>query len=298
MYKNSLIVFILIFSITTFFSCNSEESQSSLPEENETVDNNAPSLFKIEDKLFSIPSPFQVTELFKKEKIPYSPSLLNPVSNLSNYTTSYKQALNLGVYGANLGYLNMNEQIQGAAKYFAAVRTLSQDLGIMNTFNEKLIKRIEANSTNKDSMIFIISTAFRNADSYLMDNKRSDVSVLILAGGWIESVYYLTQTYKETENSEIINRIGEQKHPLINLIELLRPYYSQQSDEFDDFLVQLVDLATIFDGVQIQYEYKEPEIDEENKLTTIKSKTTVVINEYQLEAISEAITNLRTKIIE
>lgn len=74
------------------------------------------------------------------------------------------------------------------------------------------------------------------------ENDRNEVGALILAGGWIESLYILTQALRElTKQQEIINRIGEQKHPLDNLVEVLSPYY-YKSAEFSEFVDMLIDL--------------------------------------------------------
>lgn len=41
-------------------------------------------------------------------------------------------------------------------------------------------------------MLVILSDAFRKGDSFLKQNKRKNVSALILAGGWIESMHFDT----------------------------------------------------------------------------------------------------------
>jgi len=178
------------------------------------------------------------------------------------------------------------------------VRTLAKDLGIVDVFDKETMQRIEKNASNKDSLISIIANINRNADSYLMNNDRNNISVLILAGGWVESLYLMTQYTKNNKSAEINEKIGEQKHPLENLIELLRPYYEKQSEELDRFIESLVDLATIFDGVEIEYVYQKPTVDADKKLTTINSTSKTVINDYQLKTITQNIEKIRLKIIE
>jgi len=301
MYNKFLFIILFIsISFVSFWGCGGCGTENN-DEKNDTlnvIDTKDPTLVKFNGRLFSVPSPFQVAMLVKDANVPYNKDLLNPTNNQSNYTTNFKQALNLGVYGANLGYLNIYDQLPDAASYFAVVKILSKELGIMNSFNEVTLKRIEANNNNRDSLIYIISTIYRDADAYLMNNQRNDISVLILAGGWIESLYLITQSLKQTKNQALVDRIGEQKHPLDNLIELLRPYYGKESDEFDQFLEQLVDLATVFDGVVIEYVYEPPTIDVANKTTTINSKSKTIITDYQLKTITETVANLRKKIIE
>jgi hypothetical protein len=108
----------------------------------------------------------------------------------------------------------------------------------------------------------------------------------------------MTQTVNKNNNQEIINRIGDQKHPLDNLIELLRPYYEKNSEDYDQLLRSLVDLASVFDGVVKEYTYVEPTVDVENKITTVNSKSKTIINEFQLKKITEIIKEIRNKVIE
>jgi hypothetical protein len=294
---NSLSTLLSISVLLFGISCGSNDDEQTNKEIDSSFLQN-PSIIKVNNRLFSIPSPFQVAILVKDNKVPYNKELLNPVKNQINYSTTFKQALNLGVYGADLSYLNIYEQLPDAAGYFAVIKVLSKELGILSTMDENTLKRIEANNNNKDSLAFILSGVFRDADAYLFNNNRNEVGLLILAGGWIESLYIMTQTLNKYNNQEIINRIGDQKHPLDNLIELHRPYYGKISDGYDDFLENLVDLASVFDGVVKEYTYEPPTVDEKNKLTIVNSKSKTIINEYQLQKISELTANIRNKIIE
>jgi len=296
-YKGFIILILVFIASLTFSNCNNEEEGDS---QNDTIDSaelRNPTLVKINDRLFSVPSPFQVALLVKDNNVPFDKNLLNPVKNQVNYSTNYKQALNLGIYGADLSYLNIYEQLPDAASYFAVVKVLSKELGISSTLDESIMKRIENNNDNKDSLLYILSIIYRDADAYLFNNDRNEIGLLIIAGGWIESLYIMTKTLKVQNNEEILSRVGEQKYPLDNLIELMRPYYGQISDEFDVFLEELVELAAIFDGVVIEYTYTEPIVDEEKKLTTITSKSKTIINEYQIQKITEMVESIRVKIV-
>jgi len=132
---------------------------------------------------------------------------------------------------------------------------------------------------------------------YLKDNNRNDIGVLILAGGWIESIYMMTQIAQTKYNKEISTRIGEQKHPLDNLIKILSPYYNQ-SEEYGKFIDALIDLAYDFDGIDINYIYFTPTVDVKNKLTVINSKSELMMTDQQLKTVSDKISVIRKKIID
>jgi len=295
-FRNTHFYLLLILSLL-LINCNNDNKKQDETEQIDSTIRENSTLVKVNNRLFSVPSPFQVAILIKNNKIPFNKQLLNSEKNQINYTTSYKQALNLGVYGADLSYLNIYEQLLDVASYFAVIKVLSKELGISSTVDEKTLNKIEANSSNKDSLLTILSTIYRDADAFLFNNDRNEIGLLILSGGWIESLYIMTQTLNNYNNQEIINRIGDQKYPLDNIIELLRPYYGKISDEFDMYLESLVDLATIFDGVEIKYKYNEPEVDVENKITIIKSTTETIINEYQIKEIKKSIKKIREEIV-
>jgi hypothetical protein len=243
-------------------------------------------LVKFDNAIFPTPSPWQVIKLIQKNNIPFSESYINNASNYQQYTTSFKQAVNLGIYGIDLSYLNIYDKTQESLQYLGIIKKLSDQLRITESFDEQIFERIENNIENKDSLVKIISDTYANSDLYLKKNERYDISALVVTGCWVESLYIMTKIAQESNNREIINRIGEQKHPLDNLIELLTPFY-YKSTEFANLLDGLIDLAYEFDGIIYSYTYREPLVDERNKLITIKSQSRVVMSEYHLKIISK-----------
>ncbi|MBO4371298.1 MAG: hypothetical protein J5826_00030 [Bacteroidales bacterium] len=193
----------------------------------------------------------------------------------------------------------MFEQLPDAAAYFGAIRALSKELGIMNTFNEETMKRIERNNGNKDSLLYIASIMYRESDQYLMDAERNEVGALILAGGWVESLYLLThiQLAKDMK-PEIKDLIGQQKSALNNLIDILRPHYGKISNEYDSFLENLSELAAIFDDIKVKYTFKSAKTDDAKKLTNVDSQTETIIDSQHIETISRKIEKLRNDITE
>jgi hypothetical protein len=244
-----------------------------------------------------MPSPYQVAQLIKSNNIPFNESILNNPENAKRYNTNFKKALNFGVYGTNLSYLNIYNRTPESIAYLNVLKKLSEELGINSAFDAELFKKIESNISNQDSLLIILSSSYRRVDGFLRENDRSDVGSLILAGGWVESLYLLTTIAKSSSNRETINRIGEQKHPLDNLIEVLSPLY-YKSKEYTVLIDNLIDLAYEFDGIIYSYSYKEPIIDEENKLTYINSQSRVIMSEYHLDIISQKIEDIRNLIIE
>jgi len=295
-----ILFFILLFTLVFGLSaCDNEDNQNTNNSGDTSLSSSdIPQIVKVKDKLFSVPSPMQAAEFIKNKNIPFNMELLNRPENYSKYLTTFKLALNIGVYGADLGNLFVYDQLSQSAQYFNVVKKLSEQVGVMNSINEQLLDRIENNSDNKDSLMFIISDIYREIDNYLVENDQQEIGGLIITGGWIESIYYLTKIAEKDKDPEIINRIAEQKNPLNNIIALLHPYYNEKSDEFDALIEQLVDLSVIFDGIEETYTYEPSETDPEKKLTIIHSTTTYSITDDEIQKISEKIVAIREKIIE
>jgi len=296
-YINIRILYIIIFTGLSFFSCKnvSDKESAEIKSPSREIDTSTV-LLKFNNTIFTLPSPYQATYSVKKSNLEFERSILNPPDNVSNYSTNFQQSLNIGIYGTDLGYLNIYDQVPEVISYFTVIKKLSFELGIQNALQTNIIDKIEKNIDNQDSLLTYLTNTYKQFDSYLKNNNRKEIGALIVAGGWIESLYILSQGAVNSKNRQIINRIGEQKHPLDNLIEILSPYY-YKSKEFSDLVDSLVDLAYEFDGIIYNYTYEEPEIEINKKHTLVKSTSNVIISEYHLKTIANKISSIRNKII-
>lgn len=291
------VIIIVIIALPILNSCGSKSNKEQSAESKENLlPDTLSMLVKFENSLFPLPSPYQAATLIKKKNIPFDESIASPIDNYQHFNTAFKKALNLGIYGTDLSYLNIYDRTPEAISYLSVIKNLSDQLGISASFDESFFSSVEKNINNKDSILVLLSKTYRNTDSYLRVNDRKNIGSLILAGGWVESLYILTRIGKGANDREIINRIGEQKHPLDNLIEILTPYY-YKSQEFSTLIDGLIDLAYEFDGVIYTYSYKEPKIDVDNKVIYINSESRVVMSEYHLETVSKKIEAIRNQII-
>lgn len=245
-------------------------------------------------QLFSIPSPMQTAMLIQKSGVSYDKAILNPGNKNGQYASDYSMSLNLGVYGADLGYVSMYNQTQDALAYFGAVKQLGDKLGVASAFDQTLIKRINDNISNKDSMLMLVGVAYRASDAYLKTNKRTEISSLILTGGWIESMHFSISAFKQKPNTEFKKRIAEQKQALSSIIALLNSHGLESTKAL---IAQLEDLAKVYEGVTSTYTFVEPTTDEAKKITYINSTTEISITDEQIKQISEKIDAIRQSII-
>ncbi|MCC6690759.1 MAG: hypothetical protein IT235_04430, partial [Bacteroidia bacterium] len=222
---------------------NKEGDSDDMPD----TDTAKTALLNVNGEIISIPSPIQTAFLINKVGLPFDKQMLNPTVQSTTYSTKFQKALNLGVYGADLGYVTMYDQTQDALAYMNTVKKLGDDLGVSSAFTPALLSRFQANFGKKDSLLGLVSAAYRQSDSYLKNNKQNDISGLILTGGWIETMHFVTNVLKTKDNEEIKRRIGEQKTTVTSIIKLLTPYSAQK--EYADLISKMNEISTTFEGI-------------------------------------------------
>lgn len=300
--KNVLILTGIITSILILNSCTDGSEDVKTKNEGkksvnkELLDPNHSFNTTFDGKLFSIPSPIQTALLIKSLSIPFDGSLLNDKENVVKYDIPSTQAINLGIYGADLGYATLYNQNARALNYISIVEDLSKKIGISGTFDKDFIERYENNRDNEDSLLILLTDGFRRTDNFLKNNDQNNISALVLTGGWLESMYFATQLYNGSQNGEILKRIGEQNQSLETIVELLEKY--NNNGQNDEYLKVFKNLNTLFEKINLTYKYIEPETDEENKITTIKSKMDIDISDDLAEKILNSINDARTQIIQ
>src|SRR5690606_12709226 len=147
----------------------------------------------------------------------------------------------------------------------------------------------------QDSLLRFSSRAFRAADRYLKNDQREDVSTLILAGGWIESMYLMLSDPAIMNDQVTIDRIGDQKASLHALIELLTNTDMDRSAEA--ITAAMRELSREFDAVERTYTYESPVTDAQNRVTYINSTSSVEMPEGTLDPIRDRVSHIRSLII-
>ena len=208
-----------------------------------------------------------------------------------------KQALILGVYGSDLSYVRLFDQIQQSINYLSSIKKLTEDLNIPEEQGSFAVSRLENNMNNRDSLLQIVTETYSSANAYLKENERGNTATLIILGGWIEALYISTNIvdFDNPKNKQVINRIAEQKYSLSNLIELIKGYPNDK--ELKEYLPLMNKLHNEFSLVDIKYEKRDVVTDENKKLTTINSIVTINISKSTFEEIKKTITEIRNKII-
>ncbi|MBO4243664.1 MAG: hypothetical protein J5882_01240 [Bacteroidales bacterium] len=198
---------------------------------------------------YSLPSPVETALILEQLGIKYNDEYLSPASNVSRYNTQTSQALNLGIYSADLSFCALYEQNQAAIDYLAAVKKLSEQLGIVGFFNDSTIQKIQDNMNNKNKIVSIVSDCYTRSTNFLEEDERNEIASTVLVGGWVEGLY-LSLKMLETlppEDNNIDDIVKNQKFTLDDMIGLLKEF--SKNDGIAYLFKQMQQLKTIYDKV-------------------------------------------------
>jgi len=201
------------------------------------------------------------------------------------------------VYGADLGYINIYEKNKESLYYLNSIKSMADGLNIGQFFDFETIKRLANNNKNADSLLNITTDNFNKINAFLYEQKRSDQSVLILTGGWLEGLNIMCQIAEKNKNPKLYERIGEQKIVIDQLVLVLSNYESDNNIKLlNDDLKQL---QQVYQKVQITYTYKESKMEVVDGIPTIvdKSESKVNITDSQVIEVAKLTSSIRNKIV-
>jgi hypothetical protein len=180
--------------------------------------------------LYTFPTPFEVTAMLEKAKAGFIFDVTNPPANVGKYTTEMSKALNLGVYSADLSYSATYNRADETNKFLACTNKLADELGIAGVYDQALMEKVKKFNNNKDSLVGLISKIFSQTTNFLSSNNRTQVAVLIAAGGFAEGLY-LAATLGEVakDNTKIMAVIAAQKDNHMKLLTILEAYQAEET---------------------------------------------------------------------
>ena len=248
---------------------------------------------------YSLPSPLETAMLIKRAGVSFNEDILNPVDNVSRYTTNKQMALNLGIYSADLSYTSLFDQTNSSIKYLSNAKKLADGLGIMDAIDDEAIKRLEENMNNRDVVMDIISESFMNSNAYLNENDRPALAVMVLVGGWVEGLYLATSLTNGSmdSNHRLIEKIIYQKLSLYTVLNLLESYKEESSD-IKDLYSRINELKVIFDQVKIvNTSNVEAETDAEQRVTTIKAESETFMSKDVFDKLCQKVNEIRSEFV-
>lgn len=242
---NSLVA-IAVITLITFTNCGGKKG--------EPIDSSSDKLNKSEiektvrDVVYPLPTSFEVINMINKIEASYILGLTNPINNVDKYFMDKAQALNLGIYSADLSYASTYNMKQEVMNFIDVSEKLVKELEITGAFNRDFIEEIETNIDNKDILIELITESFYDTYEYLVKNNKEDLSLLVLTGSWVEAMYISCNISNTVySNPELVKVIMHQKTALDKLVELLNAHSAHES--VAAILTDLNPIKAVYDSI-------------------------------------------------
>lgn len=254
---------LLVLSSLLLYSCQSNVKKHQHDTVDELGDNY---ILKSTIEVFNtLPTPAETAGLIEKAGVKFDEKIINPVRNAPYYETSFTQALNMGVYCADLSYTTQFDQKQITMEYLGAIKLLADDLNLVQLITKDDLIEIEENLYNSDSIQGIVQEIFLSSGEILNDNKRPEIALLIQVGGWVEGLYIAMQLAKQSGeiNKELVDRVVDQYNSLLLVIESLENFANIEL--INDVLIEMNTLKSIYDKM-IKTENRKLNLNDELKL--------------------------------
>jgi len=259
------------------FSCNSEKKKdnSDIGIENHALYEN---FVEVEDEgiHYKIPSPMEMFIFLERSNAEFQSTKTHDVNKVGNYVSRKNQAINFGIYSADLAYCATYGDFQQTILYFNTAKQLASTLGLHEGFGQNIALRIDNNLSNIDSLMEITADSYQLANQFLEDQGQSDVLGLILVGGWIEGVYLALNAVVELDlENPIVERIADQQILLENLMGYLEK--NQDTNNINEIIQNLEPLQEAFDEL---YYNDEETLITETQFVNITNEINVFRNMY------------------
>ncbi len=269
--KHLIYFFLSAFIAFTVASCGSSSSDK---DKNAKDFSAADETLKqhIEEVVYNIPSPSEIPYLLQITGAEFNQSLLSDRAKVDQYASrTDKAALNLGVYATDIGYLSSYDKSQEAIDYLGACKILADNLNIIGSFDVEVLKKFEANISNKDSLSHLLDQTIHKTEGFLKDDNRNKLSSLIVAGSFIEGLYISTGVIKSYPKNllpddarnlvltPLMRVILEQKKSVAELVKMLKTV--EQTDPVTAIVTDLNNLEKAYNALNIEEQIKNNRAD-------------------------------------
>ena len=289
-YRSIYIVFLIVF-ISSCGDFEEKQSESTIETKKQEINPDEKISLELGNSFFSIPSPVQIAMELQEGGKTFNPELLHDPESIESYNSEFSKSLILGIYGTDLAYCAVYGNTTQAMKYFSSMKKMADELNAGYAINESLLERFSNNMDNKDSLLSLASDAYLEIDAYLKDNNNHDVAAVVLAGGWIESMYLQSNNFRTDSSEAMQMKLAENKYTLHHFIKLIDKIGT--SDDYWELKEMFEDLNSIYNEISSNYTYLPPETNSQKKTTTIKSNSSFVTSVEISNQIADEFINLR-----
>jgi hypothetical protein len=220
---------------------------------------------------------------------------LNSPDNEKKYDSKKAQSLNLGIYSSDLLYCATFNISNKVVSYFGTCMRMGDKLKVTTNLTDEDKDRISKNAGNGDSLVAISNDLYLSSFENLEVNQRGADLTLMLAGGWIESVYLMSSMVKDFEKDKnTAERIVDQKLALENLIECAAKY--AENADVKGVSSQLSELLAFMNEVQA-IENVAVKATQKTEKIVIGGGTKSTPSKEQFEKIKTKVSSIRSSFI-
>jgi len=288
-----LITFVFAVSMLYFFSACGDDANND-KNAKDSLDQNVTEINEDNLITYLVPSPKDMFAFTKEGNLKYSADVLNPKDNADKYIDTKSQEIGFGIYSADLAYTAAFNQTNTAGEYLKVVESLSDKIGLSSVFTESLINRFKK-IENKDSLLKVTNDTYYDIVKFLEENDRNTSLSLISVGGWVESLYIVTNLQnKYQKDNEIIQLIADQKNIFENIILSLQQ--READPNVADLIKELQPVKTVYDGLEV-IKIENPNVKNAKANQIIVGGTTkIVMTEDQFNQLKKAMADVRNKL--
>jgi len=253
-------------------------------------------LEKMAEIYYRVPSPDEMLHFIDREKLYFDDEIILSVNNASRYLDSKSQALNLGIYIADLAYITLFERQKEALTYLQVVYGLSDKLRISAAFKPGTVDRFEKNIGNVDSLKALADESLTDITNYLVRQDMEKVLAMISIGGFVETLYLAFRMVDDySADNIIIQRISDQKLVLDNLVNYSLEFAADNNVKEAISLIHPI--RAIYNQVIATEEETSVEKTDDGRLI-ISGGTKLSMTEEQFNALRDATLKTRRIITE
>ena len=299
MKKIVLKLFIIPLLAMLIVACEEESPKSDTDSQDVDQESNKEqqALITNDNRVSMVPTPNELFDIIKEVNVSYDEQVLNNPDNIDNYTDKKSQSLNFGIYTADLAFAASFGNPTESAKYFTVIKDMGDRLNINNALDQTVFDQIDKSiqGNNNNELFKLSNDTYYDAYTYLKENERGPSLALIVLGGWVESLYIMTQLGKYEEGSVLVSRIIDQKYTLENLYDFMQEY------ESDIDVMEMMATLQPIDEVFLNLEEllgDEFSNTNEKDVNLMDGGPDFSMTEDQYNHLKNAVNELRTKIVE
>lgn len=280
------VIYLLLATLPLWYACSGVEDNSDVKTvEVEPEEDNS-------SIVFNIPSPSEQFELISMLDGEKDVRLVSEPNK--RFVGQKERALNFGVYIADVAYLTSFDETSKYMQYFNQLEKIGNEIGVTEVFTKEMGDLIKKWSSDPDSLFRLSNETYSKSFQKLVDIDKGNELSLMLAGGWIETMYLIFGTSKGFGLSpEIDAIIVDQKLVAENLIDFMIDY--QDNADVSDYMNKMGGILDLYKGLDCKTE--ETNVQKSNGKITISGGDICEMNQSTFDKIKKEITALRKEVV-